>query len=480
MFFHRISCFLMKKRKKRKQKTTTGNVVYADAMGRLFAALWWALSFTDGMKAVLFSSSFSSSSSSGGSQADLDRVYMERALELAAQAAGKTTPNPCVGCVLVKNGVIVGEGWHEKVGEPHAEVHALLRAGDRCAGATAYVSLEPCNHFGRTPPCTHALLRHGVARVVAGMVDPDPRVSGGGLAYLRGKGVAAEIIADRAMNRACKSLNAPFVHRIMFKRAHAVVWAALDAAHGALADPFATDVDMEGVHRVVPEANVVVLGEERFLRLDPRDVVKWPAHLAVAVDLGEAGGGGSGGGGGGAVAAVRAHVLRIVGVAQATGDITKARRWLLLRASGSDGGSADDGGEGDKRAGIEHHSYASHPAHRGDGVGDATTWAAVLGKVAELGYDCALLSAMSQQEVADLRKRGALQKLVLTEASAGAASAERFQEHARLLLAACGLPREVQPVCVTGAGVVARLAESTYEDHDGGFRVMVVCAWMQE
>jgi diaminohydroxyphosphoribosylaminopyrimidine deaminase/5-amino-6-(5-phosphoribosylamino)uracil reductase len=246
------------------------------------------------MKAALSLSG--GSTGNGGSQADLDRVYMERALELAAQAAGKTTPNPCVGCVLVKNGAIVGEGWHERAGEPHAEVHALQRAGDRCEGATAYVSLEPCNHFGRTPPCTHALLQHGVSRVVAGMVDPDPRVS---VAYLRGKGVAAEIIADRAMNRACKSLNAPFVHRIMYKRAHAVVWAALDAAHGSLVDPLVTDVDVEAVHRVVPEANAVVMGAERFLRLDPRDVVKWPAHLAVAVDGGEAGGGGGGGGRGG-------------------------------------------------------------------------------------------------------------------------------------------------------------------------------------
>jgi deoxycytidylate deaminase len=90
---------------------------------------------------------------------DIDRVYMRRAIELAAQATGKTSPNPCVGCVIVVNGTVVGEGWHEKAGSAHAEVNALKMAGVRAAGGTAYVSLEPCNHYGRTPPCTHALIR---------------------------------------------------------------------------------------------------------------------------------------------------------------------------------------------------------------------------------------------------------------------------------------------------------------------------------
>ena len=89
-----------------------------------------------------------------------DRQYMRRAVHLASLALGKTRPNPCVGCVIVDvNGTIVGEGWHQKAGEAHAEVYALQSAGERARGGTAYVSLEPCNHFGRTPPCTHALLR---------------------------------------------------------------------------------------------------------------------------------------------------------------------------------------------------------------------------------------------------------------------------------------------------------------------------------
>jgi Cytidine and deoxycytidylate deaminase zinc-binding region len=89
-----------------------------------------------------------------------DRMYMRRALELASRAMGKTSPNPCVGCVIVKNGVVVGEGYHKKAGEAHAEVNALMEAGEDAEGSTAYVSLEPCNHFGRTPPCTHALVRY--------------------------------------------------------------------------------------------------------------------------------------------------------------------------------------------------------------------------------------------------------------------------------------------------------------------------------
>ena len=106
---------------------------------------------------------------------------MRRALALAATAAGKTFPNPVVGCVIVDehSGVVVGEGYHPKAGEPHAEVFALRAAGANAKGCTAYVTLEPCDHFGRTPPCSRALVDAGVKRVVVGFVDPDPRVSGG-------------------------------------------------------------------------------------------------------------------------------------------------------------------------------------------------------------------------------------------------------------------------------------------------------------
>ncbi|NTW80868.1 MAG: bifunctional diaminohydroxyphosphoribosylaminopyrimidine deaminase/5-amino-6-(5-phosphoribosylamino)uracil reductase RibD, partial [Geobacteraceae bacterium] len=113
-----------------------------------------------------------------------DIKYMKRALTLAKKGLGKTSPNPAVGCVIVKNGKIVGEGWHKKAGGPHAEIHALEKAGVDAQGADVYVTLEPCSHTGKTPPCSEALIRAGVKRVVAGMSDPNPQVNGGGLAAL--------------------------------------------------------------------------------------------------------------------------------------------------------------------------------------------------------------------------------------------------------------------------------------------------------
>lgn len=122
-----------------------------------------------------------------------DQQYMARALELAAQGLNTTTPNPRVGCVLVKDGLVVGEGWHEKAGEAHAEVHALRNAGAAAGGATAYVTLEPCAHHGRTPPCADALIEAGVVRVVAAMRDPNPLVAGEGLARLQQTGIEVEV-----------------------------------------------------------------------------------------------------------------------------------------------------------------------------------------------------------------------------------------------------------------------------------------------
>ena len=121
-----------------------------------------------------------------------DHRYMARALELAARGLYTTDPNPRVGCVIVRDGRVIGDGWHRARGGPHAEVEALAQAGDRAAGATAYVTLEPCCHHGKTPPCTDALIAAGVARVVAAMEDPNPRVGGRGLATLRAAGIQTE------------------------------------------------------------------------------------------------------------------------------------------------------------------------------------------------------------------------------------------------------------------------------------------------
>lgn len=122
-----------------------------------------------------------------------DRDLMRRALALAAQADNQTLPNPMVGAVVVRDGTIVGEGFHQQAGKPHAERNALELAGERAQGATLYVTLEPCNHQGRTPPCTEAILASGIARVVVASRDPNPHVCGGGIEYLRGQGVEVEV-----------------------------------------------------------------------------------------------------------------------------------------------------------------------------------------------------------------------------------------------------------------------------------------------
>lgn len=140
-----------------------------------------------------------------------DREFMARALRLAEHGLYSTAPNPRVGCVIVHDGVVVGEGWHERAGEPHAEIHALAAAGAAARGATAYVTLEPCSHFGRTPPCAEALIAAGVARVVAAMQDPNPLVSGRGIALLREAGIAVEYGLHE--NEA-RELNIGFVSRM--------------------------------------------------------------------------------------------------------------------------------------------------------------------------------------------------------------------------------------------------------------------------
>jgi diaminohydroxyphosphoribosylaminopyrimidine deaminase/5-amino-6-(5-phosphoribosylamino)uracil reductase len=140
-----------------------------------------------------------------------DHAYMTQALRLAERGLCTTMPNPRVGCVIVKDGAIVGEGWHARAGEPHAEVFALRQAGVRAQGADVYVTLEPCSHFGRTPPCARALLDAGVRRVVAAMEDPNPRVSGNGLRVLREGGIDA---AAGLMEAESRKLNPGFIARM--------------------------------------------------------------------------------------------------------------------------------------------------------------------------------------------------------------------------------------------------------------------------
>jgi len=140
-----------------------------------------------------------------------DHEFMARALRLAELGLYSSTPNPRVGCVIVKDGAVVGEGWHRHAGEAHAEIHALHAAGAQARGATAYVTLEPCSHHGRTPPCAEALIAAGVARVVAAMQDPNPQVSGRGLALLRDAGIVVDF---GVLGGEAQELNIGFVSRM--------------------------------------------------------------------------------------------------------------------------------------------------------------------------------------------------------------------------------------------------------------------------
>jgi diaminohydroxyphosphoribosylaminopyrimidine deaminase/5-amino-6-(5-phosphoribosylamino)uracil reductase len=156
------------------------------------------------------------------SKTDSER-FLRRALALAKRGQGRTSPNPMVGCVLVKRGRVVGEGWHKRFGGPHAEPQAIAAAGAAARGATAYVNLEPCCYFGKTPACTDALKRARVSRVVFGARDPNPRVAGKGKAALRRAGIAVE---EGVLSAECETLNRGFFTWIRKKRPYVILKAA--------------------------------------------------------------------------------------------------------------------------------------------------------------------------------------------------------------------------------------------------------------
>jgi diaminohydroxyphosphoribosylaminopyrimidine deaminase / 5-amino-6-(5-phosphoribosylamino)uracil reductase len=191
-----------------------------------------------------------------------DQAMMQRCLALAARALGQTAPNPLVGCVIVQGNEIVGEGFHPKAGEPHAEVFALRAAGERAKGSTLYVSLEPCNHYGRTPPCSEAIVAAQVARVVVGMIDPDPRVSGQGVARLQQAGIEVVTGCEEA---ACQKLNEGFVHRVRYQRPFGVLKYAMtldgkiaaSSGHSAwVTEPLAR----QHVHQLRSSCDAVIVG----------------------------------------------------------------------------------------------------------------------------------------------------------------------------------------------------------------------------
>lgn len=217
-----------------------------------------------------------------------DRRWVEQALALAVLGEGRTRPNPMVGCVVVRRGRVVGAGYHRALGEPHAETVALEQAGERARGATLYVNLEPCAHHGRTPPCTEAIARAGVRRVVASITDPNPLVNGRGFERLRAAGVVVDagVLEGRA-----RRVNRTFLHWHRTGRP----WVTLKAASsldGLLATregrsrwitgPLARRV----AHRCRLRHDAIVVGAETIRRDDPRLTVRLPgveAHPRIVV-----------------------------------------------------------------------------------------------------------------------------------------------------------------------------------------------------
>ncbi len=206
-----------------------------------------------------------------------DKHYMARAIALAQLGRFTTSPNPNVGCVIVRDNVIVGEGYHQKAGEPHAEVHALRMAGDKAKGATAYVTLEPCSHYGRTPPCAEALINAGISRVVASMQDPNPQVAGRGLFMLQQAGV--EVSSGLLMADA-EAINKGFFKRMRtaFPFIQLKLAASLDG-RTALASGeskwITSPEARQDVQALRAEASAILSTSNTVLADDPSLTVRW-------------------------------------------------------------------------------------------------------------------------------------------------------------------------------------------------------------
>jgi diaminohydroxyphosphoribosylaminopyrimidine deaminase/5-amino-6-(5-phosphoribosylamino)uracil reductase len=206
-----------------------------------------------------------------------DAHFMRRALELAARGWGRVAPNPLVGAVVVRDGAVVGEGWHTAYGRPHAEVEALRAAGDQARGATVYVTLEPCAHFGQTPPCTRALIEAGAARVVYACSDPNPQARGGG-EVLREAGIETAVGAEE---QAARDLNAPFFHRFVEPGARPWIEVKLALTLDArVADCTGGSVWITGeearaeVHRLRAGHDAIAIGVGTLLADDPHLTVR--------------------------------------------------------------------------------------------------------------------------------------------------------------------------------------------------------------
>ena len=211
-----------------------------------------------------------------------DEEYMQRAISLAERGRGRVMPNPLVGCLLVKDGQVIAEGWHDRIGGLHAEQAAIADAETRGIspqGSTAYITLEPCNHFGRTPPCTEALLWAGVTHVVIGASDPNPTVRGGGSAVLRQAGMEVEegILADECMDQMRE-----FMHWCESKRPYVLLKAAvdpngrIDGDQSEPAERFSSESSLEIVHQLRSESMAILVGINTVIRDNPSLTVRGP------------------------------------------------------------------------------------------------------------------------------------------------------------------------------------------------------------
>jgi diaminohydroxyphosphoribosylaminopyrimidine deaminase/5-amino-6-(5-phosphoribosylamino)uracil reductase len=222
---------------------------------------------------------------------DIHEKFMKRAIALARRGVGRTAPNPAVGCVIVRNGVIVGEGWHKKAGEPHAEVEALLRAGAGARNGDVYVTLEPCAHYGKTPPCADALIAAGVKRVFAAMVDPNPKVSGRGVDALRAAGLQ---VTTGLLERESRLLNEPFIKHVTTGLPFVIMKSAMTLdGKTATASGDSRWISNEGsrryVHRLRSIVDAVMVGGGTVNTDDPQLTSRIPGGrdpIRVVVDSG--------------------------------------------------------------------------------------------------------------------------------------------------------------------------------------------------
>ena len=201
-----------------------------------------------------------------------EQKYMKLAIDLAKKARGKTSPNPMVGAVIVKDDTVVGKGFHRKAGEHHAEIEALNDAGDSARGADLYVNLEPCNHFGRTPPCTHSIVEGGITRVFIGMEDPNEIVAGGGIRYLNDNGI---YVKTGILEEQCEKLNEIYAKYITQKRPFVILKSAtsLDgkiATHTGDTKWITNEKSRRYLHRLRDQVDGILVGIGTILADDPQ------------------------------------------------------------------------------------------------------------------------------------------------------------------------------------------------------------------